>query len=86
MTVGMGQQLLGTGIDNASCLPFRETLALGTWGFSRCLDAGTALGSSLSRAGARSGSEYRVGWTGGPVLPFGGIFWEVCDPSCPGWG
>lgn len=38
MTVGMGQQLLGTGIDNASCLPFRETLALGTWGFSRCLD------------------------------------------------
>lgn len=37
MTVGRGQQLSARGVDNASCLPFRETLALGTWGFSRCL-------------------------------------------------
>ena len=37
MTMGRGQQLLATGVDNASCLAFRESLALGTWGFSRCL-------------------------------------------------
>lgn len=69
---GMGQQLLGTDFDNASCLPFRETLALGTWGFSRCLDGKDCPRKFLVEGECPQWLGVQ-GWTGGLVLPTDGI-------------
>lgn len=76
--MGVGQELLGTGFDNASfCVTICHTKKPWLWGLGLLQMEKTAFGCSLSRVGAHSGSEDRVGqviwcspkgrFLGGPV-------------------
>lgn len=78
MTMGMGQQLLGTGFDNASflCLPFRESLALRPGASPDICMAGTALGIFFIQGGYPLWLRGQ-GWTGGLVLSHWGYFLQT---------
>lgn len=88
MTMGMGQQLLGTGFDNASflCLPFRETLAVRP-GASPDI----CMADCPWKCFIRGGYPQRFrgqGWTGGLVLSHWGyllqasvIFLVLAEPD-----
>lgn len=84
MTMGVGQQLLGTGFDNATfCVAIQRNPGSGAWGFSRCLGGKNCPWKFLVQGGCTHWFRGQ-GWTDGLVLSIGGFLGSQCDPSCPG--